>query len=142
MDIRIDDLRGPEIAQLLREHLQSVALHSPPESIHALNLEALRKPDITLDHMAGYRIDGLRRHTSAGSPTRRGQVDAYGLHVSADRCCGAADAPHSRGSQASLLHSTKPGNGLDGCLCACPQSLRQFWVQAMRAVCGLHRGPV
>jgi|SRR5450755_414294 len=47
MDIRIDDLRGPEIAQLLREHLQSVALHSPPESIHALNLEALRKPDIT-----------------------------------------------------------------------------------------------
>lgn len=47
MEIRIDDLRGPEIAQLLREHLQDMRLHSPPESIHALDLDALRKPEIT-----------------------------------------------------------------------------------------------
>ncbi len=47
MEIRIDDLSGPEIARLLHEHLQSMALHSPPESIHALDLDALRKPDIT-----------------------------------------------------------------------------------------------
>ena len=47
MHIRVDDLSGPEIIQLLHEHLQSVALHSPPESVHALDLEALRKPDIT-----------------------------------------------------------------------------------------------
>lgn len=47
MEIRIDDLSGAEIAQLLREHLQEMALHSPPESIHALDLEALRKPEIT-----------------------------------------------------------------------------------------------
>jgi len=47
MDIRVDDLSGPEIIHLLHEHLQSVALHSPPESVHALDLEALRKPDIT-----------------------------------------------------------------------------------------------
>ncbi|MEO8672787.1 MAG: GNAT family N-acetyltransferase [Tahibacter sp.] len=47
MDIRLDDLRGPEIAQLLREHLRSMALHSPPESIHALDLGALRQPAIT-----------------------------------------------------------------------------------------------
>jgi putative acetyltransferase len=47
MDIRVDDLSGPGIIQLLHEHLQSVALHSPPESVHALDLEALRKPDIT-----------------------------------------------------------------------------------------------
>jgi putative acetyltransferase len=47
MDIRVDDLSGPEIIRLLHEHLQSVALHSPPESVHALDLEALRKPDIT-----------------------------------------------------------------------------------------------
>lgn len=46
-EIRIDDLSGPEIAQLLREHLQDMALHSPPESIHALDLEALRNPEIT-----------------------------------------------------------------------------------------------
>ena len=47
MNIKIDDLQGPAIHALLREHLQSMALHSPPESIHALDLEALRKPEIT-----------------------------------------------------------------------------------------------
>lgn len=47
MEIRIDDLSGSEIQELLREHLQSMALHSPPESIHALDIEALRKPEIT-----------------------------------------------------------------------------------------------
>ncbi len=47
MDIRVDDLSGPEIIRLLHEHLQSVALHSPPESVHALGLEALRNSDIT-----------------------------------------------------------------------------------------------
>ena len=47
MDIRVDDLSGPEIVQLLRTHLQDMALHSPPESVHALDLEALRKPEIT-----------------------------------------------------------------------------------------------
>lgn len=47
MEIRLDDLRGPEIAALLQEHLDSMALHSPPESVHALDLERLRKPGIT-----------------------------------------------------------------------------------------------
>lgn len=47
MRIKIDDLNGPEVAGLLSEHLRSMALHSPPESIHALDLDALRKPEIT-----------------------------------------------------------------------------------------------
>jgi putative acetyltransferase len=47
MDIRVDDLSSPEIIGLLHEHLRSVALHSPPESIHALDLAALCNPDIT-----------------------------------------------------------------------------------------------
>lgn len=47
MKIKIDDLRGPEIAQLLTEHLQCMSSVSPPESMHALNLDELRKPDIT-----------------------------------------------------------------------------------------------
>ena len=48
MDIRRDDLTGPEIAELLAEHLRSMYLHSPPESVHALDLEALRRPEITM----------------------------------------------------------------------------------------------
>jgi len=47
MDIRLDDLSGPEIAELLQEHLRDMHRVSPPESIHALDLESLRKPDIT-----------------------------------------------------------------------------------------------
>ncbi|MBV8156862.1 MAG: GNAT family N-acetyltransferase [Dyella sp.] len=46
-ELRIDDLRGPEIAALLQEHFDDMALHSPPESIHALDLEKLRRPEIT-----------------------------------------------------------------------------------------------
>lgn len=47
MKIMIDDLRGPEIAILLEEHLHSMAEQSPPESMHALDLDGLRQPDIT-----------------------------------------------------------------------------------------------
>ena len=47
MNIKIDDLSGSEIYALLQEHLQDMARHSPPESIHALDIEALRKPEIT-----------------------------------------------------------------------------------------------
>lgn len=47
MDIRLGDLNSPEVLELLNEHLQSMALHSPPESIHALGLAALWQPDIT-----------------------------------------------------------------------------------------------
>jgi putative acetyltransferase len=46
-EIIIDDLNGPEIAGLLGEHLQCMAAVSPPESRHALNLDGLRKPNIT-----------------------------------------------------------------------------------------------
>ncbi len=57
--IRVDDLSGPAIALLLREHLHGMSLLSPPESVHALSIEALRKPDITFwsvwqgDELAG-----------------------------------------------------------------------------------------
>src|SRR3712207_6289461 len=47
MNIKIDDLKGREIHELLQEHLRSMHLHSPPESVHALDIEALRRPDIT-----------------------------------------------------------------------------------------------
>ncbi len=47
MQIRVDDLTGAKIQQLLQQHLQGMAEHSPPESIHALDLEALRQSAIT-----------------------------------------------------------------------------------------------
>jgi len=47
MQIKVDDLRGSEITQLLREHIENMAQNSPPESMHALSLDELRKPEIT-----------------------------------------------------------------------------------------------
>src|SRR5262245_13880718 len=47
MQIRIDDLRGPEIAVLLANHVAFCRATSPPESTHVLDLDALRAPEIT-----------------------------------------------------------------------------------------------
>ena len=47
MQIRVDDLAGPEIRALLAEHLHNMHQLSPPESVHALDLTALLKPEIT-----------------------------------------------------------------------------------------------
>jgi putative acetyltransferase len=47
IDIRRDDLTGPEIADLLAEHLRSLFEVTPVKSRHALNVNELRKPEIT-----------------------------------------------------------------------------------------------
>jgi putative acetyltransferase len=47
MKIIVDDLRGPEIAALLEAHLDLMRSQSPPESVHALDLDSLREPEIT-----------------------------------------------------------------------------------------------
>jgi len=47
MEIREDDLSGEGIAALLREHLDNMYEITPPGSVHALGLEALRSSDIT-----------------------------------------------------------------------------------------------
>ena len=40
-------MSSPEVAELLSDHLREMASHSPPESVHALDLDALRRPDVT-----------------------------------------------------------------------------------------------
>ena len=47
MDLRLDDLRHPAVIALLQEHLDWMHRISPPESVHALDLDALRRPDIS-----------------------------------------------------------------------------------------------
>jgi putative acetyltransferase len=47
MEIRPGGLDRPEVHELLREHLRTLAQHSPPESMHALDLESLQQPGIT-----------------------------------------------------------------------------------------------
>lgn len=47
MDIVENDLTGYEIVKLLEEHLQDMYATSPAESVHALDIEALKHPSIT-----------------------------------------------------------------------------------------------
>lgn len=36
MEIRVDELTGPEIAELLSAHMEHGNANSPPESVHTL----------------------------------------------------------------------------------------------------------
>lgn len=47
MRIKIDDVRNQQVINLLEEHLRHMYETTPAESVHALDLEALRAPDIT-----------------------------------------------------------------------------------------------
>lgn len=47
MNIVVDDLSGPQIAAFLHEHVQEMRSITPLESKHALNLDDLRKADVT-----------------------------------------------------------------------------------------------
>ncbi|MDQ8726346.1 GNAT family N-acetyltransferase [Bradyrhizobium sp. LHD-71] len=47
MQIRVDELREAKVIGLLHAHLEHCKKWSPPESVHALDLEALRSPEIT-----------------------------------------------------------------------------------------------
>jgi putative acetyltransferase len=47
MKIIVDDLHGSEITALLRDHLAACIANSPPGSMHALDIDALRSPGVT-----------------------------------------------------------------------------------------------
>ena len=47
MRFQIDDLSGLDIHNLLNEHIADAHTHSPPDSVFALDIDALRGDDIT-----------------------------------------------------------------------------------------------
>jgi putative acetyltransferase len=47
MRIIEDNLTGAEVIALLDEHLAAMIKHSPPGKVHALDIEALRAPELT-----------------------------------------------------------------------------------------------
>ena len=48
LSIREDDLEGREIADLLQAHVEHEMSKAPPESNHALDLDGLRAPEVTV----------------------------------------------------------------------------------------------
>lgn len=68
MHIRVDNLEGTQVQELLREHLSSMEHTAPPESRHALDLSGLRDPAITFwsiwdgEQLAGF---GALKHLTS-----------------------------------------------------------------------------
>jgi putative acetyltransferase len=57
IEIRPGGLDRPEVSRLLSEHLRTLAQHSPPESMHALDLGSLCKPEVSF--WSAWGSDGL-----------------------------------------------------------------------------------
>ncbi|MCG8638290.1 MAG: GNAT family N-acetyltransferase [Desulfobacterales bacterium] len=47
IDILIDDLSNPKVIEFLNDHLRHMVEITPPGCVHALDVEALKKPEIT-----------------------------------------------------------------------------------------------
>ncbi|WP_343815360.1 GNAT family N-acetyltransferase [Colwellia asteriadis] len=47
MNIKIGGLRDEQVISLLEEHHEDMLSHSPPESVHALDISALEQPNVT-----------------------------------------------------------------------------------------------
>lgn len=114
MQIRLDDLAGPEVRALLAEHLRSMRSISPPESVHALDLDGLRAPDVTFwTAWSGTRLLGcgalkeldrghgeVKSMRTAAAHRGSGVARALLAHIVAEaRCRGYARLSLETGSQ-------------------------------------------
>lgn len=60
LHIRIDDLSDPAVLGLIASHLDGMHDTSPPESVHALDIDDLRHPSITFwSAWAGGELAGI-----------------------------------------------------------------------------------
>jgi len=48
LEIRLDDLSGQQVQDLLAAHLAGMQENSPPDSVYALDLSGLRHPDVSV----------------------------------------------------------------------------------------------
>lgn len=95
MRIVVDDLSGPEIEAFLQEHLDEMREISPPESTHALDLDGLRRPEVTFwsvyegDELVGCgalkKLDAttaeLKSMRTARTAKRRGVASTLLQHI-------------------------------------------------------------
>ncbi|GGX73618.1 GNAT family N-acetyltransferase [Saccharospirillum salsuginis] len=98
MKIVLDNLEGPEVADLLQDHLDQMAIHSPPESRHALDLDGLKSPSVTFwsawdgDNLMGCgalkeldaRHGELKSMKTANAYLKRGVAKALLRHILAE----------------------------------------------------------
>jgi putative acetyltransferase len=118
VNIVVDDLTGPEIARFLDEHVREMLSISPPESKHALDLDGLRRPEITFwsvldgDTLVGCgaikRLDAhhaeVKSMRTASARKRSGVASLVLRHIITEaRCMGFARLSLETGSDEFFL---------------------------------------
>lgn len=74
-----DDLAGDAVAALLRFHLDEMHQWSPPESVHAFDIDRLRQPDVTfLSVWDGDRLAAVGAIKALGDA--RGELKSMRAH--------------------------------------------------------------
>ena len=76
--IEVDDPRGSDVRRLLATHLAFGNAHSPPEDVHALDVDALVDPAITF---LSYRLDGELLAVGALKDLGGGQGELKSMHT-------------------------------------------------------------
>ncbi len=76
--IAIDDPRGPDVRRLLATHLAFGNAHSPPEDVHALDVDALVDPAITF---LSYRFDSELLAVGALKDLGNGEAELKSMHT-------------------------------------------------------------
>ena len=76
--IEVDDPRAPDARRLLATHLAFGNAHSPPEDVHALDVDALVDPAITF---LSYRVDGELLAVGALKDLGDGAAELKSMHT-------------------------------------------------------------
>ncbi len=102
--VAVEDLAADDVLALLQEHLDDMHATSPPESVHALDVDRLRGPDITF--VTARSADGtllgcgaLKQHdaTLGELKSMRTTAAARGRGVAAAVLAHLLDAARDRG---------------------------------------------
>ena len=48
VSVQVDDPKRDDVSALIAEHLRDMHSSTPPESVHAIGVEALTQPSVTL----------------------------------------------------------------------------------------------
>jgi len=75
-----DDPRAADVTALLRAHLELMNALSPPEEVHALDIDALVHPSITF---VAYRVDGELLGVGALKDLGDGHGELKSMHTTA-----------------------------------------------------------
>jgi putative acetyltransferase len=77
-EIAIDDPRAADVQQLLERHLAFANFHSPPEDVHALDVDGLLDPAVTF---FSFRLEGQLLGVAALKRLDRRHAELKSMHT-------------------------------------------------------------